>query len=68
MKIKLDENLGARGAEWLRAAGHDVATLYEQGMTSSSDGELIQHCRFEQRCLVTLDMDFSNPLLFLPTN
>jgi len=66
MKIKLDENLGTRGAEWLRAAGHEVTTVYEQGMTSSSDRELIQHCKVEQRCLVTLDLDFSNPLLFPP--
>jgi hypothetical protein len=66
MKIKLDENLGTRGAEWLQAAGHDVATVFDQEMTSASDRELIHLCGVEKRCLVTLDLDFSNPFLFPP--
>lgn len=34
MNIKLDENLGSlRIASQLRAAGHDVATVREQGLT-----------------------------------
>jgi predicted nuclease of predicted toxin-antitoxin system len=35
-------------------------------MTSSDDRELIEACRREDRALVTLDLDFSNPLAFPP--
>ena len=66
MKLKLDENLGIRAAELLRQAGHDVSTVPEQNLCSTPDKELIALCRNEQRCLVTLDLDFGNPLLFRP--
>ncbi len=66
MKLKLDENLGNRGAELFRAAGHEVATVSEQLLTSASDEKLINTCHAEQRCLITLDLDFSNPLRFAP--
>ncbi|MEJ2726289.1 MAG: DUF5615 family PIN-like protein [Deltaproteobacteria bacterium] len=66
MKLKLEENLGTRTAELLRDAGHDVTTVPEQNLCSSSDKELIETCRRERRCLVTLDLDFANPLVFKP--
>ncbi|MBI4860678.1 MAG: DUF5615 family PIN-like protein [Candidatus Riflebacteria bacterium] len=66
MRLKLDENLGQRGADLLRAAGHDVATVADQKLCSSSDRELVAVCQREQRGLVTLDLDFANPLLFPP--
>lgn len=64
VKLKLDENIGNRGQEILREAGHNVATVAEQKLTSSSDKKLINICQSEKRCVVTLDLDFGNPLLF----
>lgn len=43
-----------------------MATVQSQSLTSASDRDLIALCRAESRCLVTLDMDFSNPLVFRP--
>lgn len=66
MQFKLDENLGWRGRQMLANAGFDVATVAEQRLTGATDRDLIDVCRQENRCLVTLDLDFSNPFTFPP--
>ena len=67
MKVKLDENLGAMGAVFLKAAGFDVATVADQNLLSTPDADLVRICATEGRCLVTLDRDFSDPLRYPPS-
>ncbi len=67
MKFKLDENIGCRGQRLLQDVGHDVCTIVEQDLKGASDREVIAVCQEEKRCLVTLDLDFSNPLNFRPS-
>lgn len=66
MKLKLDENLNLRGRAFLEAAGHDVSTVVLQGMQGALDDAVIETCRREERALVTLDMDFANPMDYPP--
>jgi hypothetical protein len=66
MKIKLDENIGRRGADLLRNAGHDVATVRDQDLQGAGDETLFKVCADEGRVLVTLDHDFGQVLRFPP--
>ena len=68
MKFKLDENFGQRCVEVLTAAGHEVATVAGQRMSGAADADVLEACRREDRCLVSLDLDFANPLRFSPAN
>jgi predicted nuclease of predicted toxin-antitoxin system len=66
MEFKLDENLAPSAAELLRGLGHDVTTVYDQGLQSCTDPEVLAACQGEARILLSLDLDFSNILLFPP--
>ena len=68
MKLKLDENLGNAARAALEAAGHDVSTVPAQELQESLDDDLILQCKREGRALVTLDLDFANPLRFEPAD
>lgn len=66
MRFKVDENLPPDVAELLRQEGHDVLTVFDQGLRSHADPEVIAVCQVEGRVLLSLDLDFSNILLFPP--
>lgn len=68
MRLKLDENLDVSLAAWLTSLGHDTTTIREEQMSGASDEEVFAVALAEKRCLVTLDLDFSDPLRFPPTN
>jgi hypothetical protein len=68
MKLKLDENLGGSALRYLEQAGYDVSTVALQKLCGADDRRLIDICAAEGRCLVTLDLDFSNPLQFPPAD
>ena len=66
MKFKLDENLGMRLQEIFKEYGHDVETVVSEGLQGCADSKLFLTCGEEQRCLVTLDLDFSDIYRFSP--
>ena len=64
MRFKADENLPPAAVERLAAAGHDVASVKEQRLSGASDERLHQVVVREDRALITLDLDFADPLRF----
>ena len=67
MNLKLDENFGTRLQELFRQAGHDVHTVRDESLQGVTDETVLSACASEQRCLITLDLDFANVLRFPPT-
>jgi predicted nuclease of predicted toxin-antitoxin system len=64
VNLKLDENLGVRTRQVFLDAGHDVKTIRDEQLQGRPDEVIYDVCRLEQRCLVTLDLDFGNVLRF----
>ena len=66
MRLKLDENLGLRHAELLRQAGHEVDTVHDESLSGAADDAVLAAAWAADRALVTLDLDFADPLRFPP--
>jgi predicted nuclease of predicted toxin-antitoxin system len=60
----LDENFPPGLVPLLVEAGHDVSTISEEGLSGCSDETVFRVGGSENRTIVTLDLDFSNPIRF----
>lgn len=68
MRFKLDENLDVRLARLMGESGHDVDTVLAERLSGQPDESVYQACIGSGRALVTLDLDFSNPIRFPPAS
>ena len=66
MKFKLDENLDARLTALLTERGHEADSVAAEGLCGAPDETLFVKCGEERRVLITLDLDFADPLRFPP--
>lgn len=66
MQFKLDENLSPAIAGLLTQAGHDAATVAEQGLAGAEDPDIASMCLEEGRILLTLDLDFADVRAYPP--
>lgn len=68
MRFKVDENLHDDVAKLLADAGHDVHTVHEEGLRGATDAIIAEHCRVEERALVSLDLDFADIRTYPPAS
>ena len=57
MRFLVDECTGPAVAQWLRAQGHDVFSVYEEAR-GMDDKDVVQMAFAENRILITNDKDF----------
>jgi predicted nuclease of predicted toxin-antitoxin system len=61
VKIKLDEVV-----QVLASYGHNVRTVWDEGLVGRKDQEIWIRCQHEDRLLITQDLDFSDLRKFQP--
>jgi predicted nuclease of predicted toxin-antitoxin system len=66
VRFKIDENLPVELAGEFLAAGHEAVTVDDEQLVGSSDPDLFQVCKIEDRILVTLDLDFADIRTYPP--
>jgi predicted nuclease of predicted toxin-antitoxin system len=66
MKFKVDENIPLRAVAHLRALGHDVETVLEEGLGGATDDRVWTAATNEGRFLITQDLDFSDIRRYAP--
>ena len=66
MRFKIDENLPVEVVDLLTSGGHDALSVVDQGMGGAGDPDVARICISEDRCLITLDTDFSDIRAYPP--
>lgn len=66
MRVKLDENLPVALSPALTSLGHDVDTVFDEGLAGQPDEEVWRASQSAHRFLVTQDLDFSDVRAFAP--
>lgn len=66
-KLKLDENFSPQLAALFTNAGFDTKTVLDEKLSGATDDLLFEKIKAEQRCIVTLDLDFANIIRYPTT-
>lgn len=64
IRFKLDENFSPSLTSLFHQSGYDAESVLEEQLSGSADENIYQVCLQENRCIVTLDLDFANILRF----
>ncbi len=67
MRFLTDENIYPQMVEAIRRLSHDVLDIKEQNLFSIPDSDIIQIAQDTKRILITYDKDFSNILIYPPS-
>jgi predicted nuclease of predicted toxin-antitoxin system len=67
VRFKVDENLPVEVAAVLRGAGHDAATVADEGVGGSADPDLASLVQREGRALLSLDVGFADIRSYPPS-
>lgn len=66
MKFKVDENVPLDDAEYLNSNGLDTLKVFDESLAGCTDQLLADHCKNENRVLLTLDTDFADIRQYSP--
>ena len=62
MRFLADMGVSFRVVDWLRAGGHDLVHLREQGLQTLPNGDIFEKAACEQRVVLSFDLDFGEIL------
>lgn len=65
-KFKLDEHFGNRMKKLFLNHDYDTETVNDENLNGATDQHLFEVCQKESRCIVSLDLDFSDIIRFPP--